>query len=134
MSLPTAIDHATQILTTQWNAKKLEGLRKQARTEATGIAYEAIREPGGQRIMMAMCITGQENITVIQKVFQFDNNSPDEDWTKLSLTDVTVRAMRGNGFAFEGLTDASGAFTDILLVSTEPKSMRLIEKIFTLGL
>ncbi len=134
MSLPTAIDQAAEILMTQWNAKPLEGLRKQARAEATGIAYDAIREPGGPRLMMAMCITGQENIALIQKVFQFDNSSPDEDWTKLSLTDVTVRAMRGNGFAFEGLTDGNGAFTDILLVSTEPKSMRLIEKIYTLGL
>jgi len=127
-----SLDQATALLMEQWGTKTLEALRRQAKTEATGVAFDAIRVAGGKRLMVVICVTKKDQIAALQKVFDFAGGGAPEDWTKLTLLEIAIRAGAGPGFAFESLKDDAGEFSDIILISTEPRSMAMIERVFTM--
>lgn len=126
------IEQLTDLVMKQWGSKSLESLRRQAKSEATGIAFDALRVAGGKRLMLVICVTKKDAIKLLEKAFDFADNGPAEDWTTLTLLEIAMRAVAGPGFAYEGIKDQTGGFSDIILISTEPRTMGVIEQIFTM--
>ena len=46
------IEQMIDVLMKNWGTKTLESLRQQAKKEATGVMFDAIRIAGGQRVMV----------------------------------------------------------------------------------
>lgn len=114
----------------KWGTKPLEELRVQARAEPTGIAFDALRTPEGVRFILVLCITKPDLIASLQKVVVLEGANVSEDWTKLTVLEVVTRASKGAGFAFECLRSDSGAISDLMLISTEPRSMAMLQRLF----
>ena len=117
---------------TQWGSKSMESLHKQAKTEPTGNAFESIRVAGGKRLMVVMCVTKKDQIALLKKAFNFVDGGAPEDWATLTLLEVAMRSVAGAGFAFEALKDSSGEISDLIFISTEPRSMAIIDGVFTM--
>jgi len=126
------IEQMSTLLIDQWGSKPLESLRRQAKSETTGIAFDAVRVAGGKRLMVVICVTTKDQIKLLQKAFDLVESGTAEDWTKLTLLEVAMRAAAGPGFAFESLKDHAGELSDLILISTEPRSMAIIERLFTM--
>lgn len=122
----------TETLLQSWGAKTLEALRRQARAAATGVAFDAIRAAGGQRLVIAIGVTKKTPIALLRRAFDLADSSAPEDWGKLALLELAMRAGTGRGFAFKSLKNSAGELSDVVLVTSEPRSIAAIERIFLL--
>lgn len=128
----STIEQMTETLLQSWGAKTLEALRRQAKAAATGVAYDAIRAAGGKRLVIAICVTKKNQIAGLRKAFDLVDGGAPEDWTKLTLLELAMRAGTGRGFTFKSLKNSAGELSDVVLISTEPRSMAIIERVFGL--
>lgn len=126
------IEQMTETLLQSWGAKTLDALRRQARAAATGVAYDAIRAAGGQRLVIAICVAKKTPIVMLRKAFDLADGGAPEDWTKLTLLELAMRAGTGRGFTFKSLKNSAGELSDVVLISTEPRSIAIIERVFVL--
>jgi hypothetical protein len=126
------IEQMSEALLQSWGAKTLEALRRQAKAAATGVAYDAIRAAGGQRLIIAICVTKKNQIAALRKAFDLADGGAPEDWTKLTLLELAMRAGTGRGFTFRSLKNSAGELSDVVLVSAEPRSIAIIERVFVL--
>jgi hypothetical protein len=126
------IEQMSEALLQSWGAKTLEALRRQARAGATGVAFDAIRAAGGMRLVLAICVTKRVPIAMLRQAFPLVGGGAPEDWTKLTLLEITMRAAAGPGVVFKSLKDSSGGLSDAILIATEPRSIAILERIFRL--
>jgi hypothetical protein len=126
------IEQMTETLLQSWGTKTLEALRQQAKAAVTGVAYDAIRAAGGQRLIIAIGVTKKQPIAVLRKAFDLVDGGAPEDWTKLTLLELAMRAGTGRGFTFNSLKNSAGELSDVVLISTEPRSIAIIERVFRL--
>ena len=126
------IELMTETLLQSWGVKTLEALRRQAKAAATGVAYDAIRAAGGQRLIIAICVTKKHQIAVLRKAFDLADGGAPEDWTKLALLELAMRAGTGRGFSVKSLKNSAGELSDVVLISAEPRSIAIIERVFRL--
>jgi hypothetical protein len=126
------IEQMSEALMQSWGAKTLDALRRQARAGATGVAFDAIRAAGGQRLVIAIGVTKKVPIAVLQKAFPLVDGGAPEDWTRLTLIEATMRAAAGPGVVFKSLKNSSGELSDAILIAAEPRSIAIIERIFRL--
>lgn len=115
-----------------WGAKTLEDLRRQAKAQANGMVFEAIRGSAGCRLVIVVCVTKRELVKKLMAALSCADNGGSEDWSKAKVIEVALRAAVGSGLAFRALRDASGQISDLALVSAEPKSIAIIERFFRL--
>ena len=115
-----------------WGAKTLSDLRSKAKTQASGMLFEAIRGTSGGRIVLLICVTRKEQIQKLMPALNCTGMGGSEDWTKTRVIEIALRAAAGPGLAFRALRDASGAISDLVLVSAEQKSISVIERFFRL--
>ena len=115
-----------------WSHKTLEELRTEADRETTGISSYSIREDGGKRAIIILCLTDLDQIARLEKAMNFADDGVIEDWNKLTLADVAFRSGGGDSLSFEGLKDEYGRRSAIVLTAVGPKSVHLMEIIFTL--
>jgi hypothetical protein len=92
----------------QWSGKMLDVLRYEAAGEDSGIAFDAVREQGGKRIIMVVCVADQTQVELAERYFSLTNNGEPADWAKLSLAEFLMRAGKAGGLAYEDYHDASG--------------------------
>ena len=126
------IAQMSEALMQSWGAKTLDALRRQARAGATGVAFDAIRAAGGQRLVIAIGVTKKVPLAVLQKAFPLVDGGAPEDWTRLTLIEATMRAAAGPGVVFKSLKNSSGELSDAILIAAEPRSIAIIERIFRL--
>ena len=126
------IEQMSEALMQSWGAKTLDALRRQARAGATGVAFDAIRAAGGQRLVIAIGVTKKVPLAVLQKAFPLVDGGAPEDWTRLTLIEATMRAAAGPGVVFKSLKNSSGELSDAILIAAEPRSIAIIERIFRL--
>ncbi len=126
------IEQMSEALMQSWGAKTLDALRRQARAGATGVAFDAIRAAGGQRLVIAIGVTKKVPLAVLQKAFPLVDGGAPEDWTRLTLIEATMRAAVGPGVVFKSLKNSSGELSDAILIAAEPRSIAIIERIFRL--
>jgi hypothetical protein len=126
------IEQMSEALMQSWGTKTLEGLRRQARAGATGVAFDAVRAAGGKRLVIAICATKKGPIAVLRKAFPLVDGGAPEDWTKQTLMEATMRAAVGPGVVFKSLKNSSGELSDAILIATEPRSIGIVERMFRL--
>jgi hypothetical protein len=126
------LEQMSEALMQSWGTKTLEALRRQARAGATGVVFDAIRGAGGMRLVLAICVTKRAPIAVLRKAFPLVIHGAPEDWTKLTLLEITMRAAAGPGVVLKSLKNSAGELSDVILVSTEPRSIGIMERIFRL--
>ena len=126
------LEQMSEALVQSWGIKTLEALRRQAKAGATGVAFDAIRAAGGKRLVIAICVTKKVPFAVLRLAFPLVDGGAPEDWTKLTLLEITIRAAAGPGIVFKSLKNSAGELSDVILVSTEPRSIAIIERIFRL--
>lgn len=126
------LEQMSEALMMSWGAKTLEALCRQARAAATGVAFDAIRTAGGKRLVIAICATKKGPIAVLRKAFPLAAGGAPEDWTKLTLLEVAMRAAAGPGVVLKSLKNNAGELSDVILVCTEPRSIAIVERLFRL--
>jgi hypothetical protein len=124
------VDQVAKYLLENWGTKTLEALRMEAKAEQTGVMYDAIRIAGGRRLMIVICVTTKDQIATLRGLFDFADSGAPADWTKLTLLETVMRAQAGPGYAHESLRDETGDVSAIVLISAEPRSMAMIERVF----
>lgn len=121
------------LLQERWGSKTLGELRSQALIEKTGLMFDAVREAQGRRLVLAMCVTGFNEVAMLSKVFEFNLTGPAKNWENFTLLEMCMRNMAGGGgLCFELHKDSDGVTSALVLMATDPKSMATLEKIFTL--
>lgn len=121
------------LLQERWGSKTLGELHSQALLEKTGLMFDAVREAQGRRFLLAMCVTGSNEVAMLSKVFEFDFTGPTENWENFTLLEMCMRNVAGGGgLCFEPYKDSDGVASALVLMATDPKSMAILEKVFTL--
>lgn len=119
-----------------WVSKTLEAFRQEAEKEINGTAYHAIRPSTdgklGPRIMLAICVTGDHELSSVEKWFDFNDGGVTGDWQSYSLASMLVDADRTDGMGFQDLKDASGKRIAIALIASRPDKVQLLSRIFHL--
>lgn len=126
------LEQMGEALMMSWGAKTLEALRRQARAAATGVAFDAIRAAGGKRLVIAICATKKGPIAVLRNSFPLLAEGTPEDWTKLTLLELAMRAAAEPGVVLKSLKNHAGERSDVILVCTEPRSIAIVERMFRL--
>ncbi len=115
-----------------WGAKTLAELREETFAEPTGLVYTSLRLSPGSRVALLLCATGDDWLDLLTRIFDFDSKGKSEDWTELTVFDVTVRTIKGSGIGFEDCFDGEGKRSAIVLIATEPRSIEILEKVLGL--
>lgn len=55
-------DQLAYLLEERWASKTLGELHAQALSEKTGLMFDAVREAQGRRLLLAMCVTGSDEV------------------------------------------------------------------------
>jgi hypothetical protein len=126
------IEQMGETLMKSWGAKTLEAFRQQAKAAPTGVVFDAIRSAERKRLMLVICATKKEQIAALEKAFQLAASGAPDDWTKLSLLEIAMRAAAVQGVFSKSLKNSAGEISDVILVSAEPHSIALIERMFSM--
>jgi hypothetical protein len=123
MSLETALKMAGE-----WGEQTLEELRIEAASASTGLAYSALRGPGGGRICVVVCMA--DFTQALGGVgLEFSDDCPVEDWSTLTLSEAALRALP-SGFVFP---IRSVNFPSALaLIAADPDSITSMGELFVL--
>jgi hypothetical protein len=127
-----AVDQITGLLREKWGTKTLAAFRDEAAKEFNGTLFESVREQNGIRIMLVICLTGQHEIETLKIAFRLDESGKPADWGSTTVTDVVICTMQGSGLSYQAEYDTKGRPTAVLLISTEPRSMKILERLFRL--
>ena len=112
-----------------WLRKTLADLRAEALAAATGIAFEALRAPSGERIALVVCITGMAQISRISAAFDFVDDGRQEDWNTLTLADLFVRTAPSRAISFECSRNAA-RICALVLSAADPCSCTKLAALF----
>ena len=126
------IEQMGEAVMQSWGAKTLDALRRQARAAPSGVAFDAVRGAWGKRLILAICVTKKGPIAALRMALPLLDGGAPEDWTKLTLLEITTRAAAAAGVVFKSLKNSAGEVSDVLLVSAEPRSIAIIERVFRL--
>lgn len=114
----------------QWSEKYLDVLRYEAAGEDSGIAFDAIRQQDGKRILMVCCFTDEKIIRGLEHYFTLGDEGKPADWSKLSLMDFIMRCSRAGGLAYEDYRDGKGRRVALAFAAAGPDAIAIFEKIF----
>ncbi|MEY2520536.1 MAG: hypothetical protein QOF24_2295 [Verrucomicrobiota bacterium] len=128
------MDMETQLrnLLDGWDRKTLSDLKAQADRELNGTALESLRVDNGPRGFVVICATGEHQISLIEKIFDFQDAGPHCDWNTTTLFRLTVDTERGDGLTYQELRDATNNRTAVILCATRPEKIRILETAFCL--
>lgn len=123
-------EETVTFLTQQWGTKTLSALRKQSLLESNGTSFDSLRTSNGQRLIIILCLTKSEQMSILEKVMDLSEDVPPADWDKLTLAELAVRTLQADGLSYEDLHDPSGKRISITLCATTPEMVGLLERIF----
>jgi hypothetical protein len=104
-----------------WGGKTLADLRAGAEKELNGTAFTALR-CGNRRALLAVCLTGQYELQKIAGAFP-PNETPNADWSKITLASMAITAIKNTGFIHEPLRNPDKNLTALALIVTDPDSI-----------
>ena len=113
-----------------WGKTTLADFRVEAEREANGTVFESIRIPGGQRLVLIVCMTDLDQIARAARALNFVDDGILEDWNTFTLGEVFKRTVLGVGFSFESLRDEYDRRSSLVICSTEPRSMQIMGALF----
>jgi hypothetical protein len=126
------IEQMSETLMQSWGTKTLEALRRQAKAAATGVVFEAIRGAEGKRLILIICVTKKDQIAALRKALPGVDDGAPEDWTKLTLLELAMRAAARPGLISKSLKNSAGELSDVILLSAEPRAIATIERVFAM--
>jgi hypothetical protein len=130
--LASNIEETTKICLEKWGSKTIEDFRQEALQDENGTACDALRIFNGERMMLALCLTGTDKISLLEKILDLRPDSVPSDWNSLTVADIFIRTAKGVGLSYEELRDSSNEREAIILCATTRDSVRLLESIFEL--
>jgi hypothetical protein len=116
-----------------WDHKTLADLKAEADKELNGTALESLRVNNGPRGFVVICATGEHQISLIEKIFDFQDDGPHCDWNTTTLFRLTVDTERENGMSYQELREPMNNRTAVILCATRPEKIRILETIFSLA-
>jgi hypothetical protein len=108
----------------------LSRIQKEAAAEANGTVYEAICVESGPRVLLVLCATSREQIKSIERVFALSEKRGSCDWDNVTLSEIAMRTVTGEGLNYEDQCNKTGERTAILLCAASPKAMQVLETAF----
>jgi hypothetical protein len=128
---PKEFEALAQQMPVPWTWRTLRALRDQALIAADGVAHDAVKDAGGRRVVMLLCITNPEQINRIERVLGVAVEAdPSRDWERATLFETALRTALEGGFTYESMRGEGGARTAIALCAAGQKGMRVIESFF----
>lgn len=124
------LDKFAALLNEKWGEKTLEEFRIEAESGATGIAFTALSAPPVKRAILIVCVADIDQVARLERVFDFVENPEVVDWNTLTLVGLAARTARGPGFGHESLRDEFNRRIAVVLTSTEPRSMAMLQSLF----
>jgi hypothetical protein len=117
-------EQAMAFVKERWATRTLSDLKAEASKEANGTAFESFRTGDGLRRMLVMCITNQEQISMVEKIFDFDDTVPPSDWNSSTLLEFVARSQSQGGLGYEDIRDPAGNRTAIALCAGTPERLK----------
>lgn len=114
-----------------WGKSTLAEFRLEAEREANGTLFESLRVEGGRRLVIVLCMTDVDQIAEVERALDMVDG-PTEDWNTLTLSDVVMRTAVGPGLSFECLRDEYGRRSAVILTAADPRSIQILERVFSL--
>jgi hypothetical protein len=100
-------------------------------TASDGTAYDTVKDKGGRRIVMLVCVTHPEQINRIEKVLGVASEvQPSRDWEQTTLFEAALRTALEGGFSYESVRGEGGKRTAIAFCAAGDKGMRVVESLF----
>jgi hypothetical protein len=88
-------DKITKLVFKKWGKKTLAELRMEASVEETGLVYDAIREDGGRRLILIVCVAKPEPIENLSRAFEFVPSSGErKNWLDYTLADFSLDTLK----------------------------------------
>jgi len=126
------IEEIAAELAKRWFGKTLEDFRIEAEKAPGGVAFESVRAQDGRRFITLVCIADIDEIARVEQELQLVDDNIIEDWNTLSLADLVVRTFLGGELRFESRRDEFGRRSALVLIAADPRSIRIIERLFVL--
>ena len=113
-----------------WGGKAVEDLRLAAVMEETGVCFDAVRVPGGKRVVLAVCATGYDQIRLLREAWRLSDAEASPDWHSLTAGEMVLRASRSPaGWAYAAM-DGGSEWLALYLVGVGPDSITILESGF----
>jgi hypothetical protein len=125
-------DEIVEMFRSKWGTKTLADFRLESSRQPEGGVFESIREPGGRRIIVFLCVTRPDDISHLEKAFALIDSGESGDWQKLTLLDFFMQAPKEHGSSFVCSRDKSGRRDALIFLAHTPHSISILEKVFGL--
>ncbi len=125
------VEQIAKQLAATWGTKTLAEFRDEAAKEMNGTLFETLKA-GDQRLIIAACFTGEHEIGILSRTFDFSQRGKPADWSTEVLGDVVMRTATGSGFSYEAERDTATRFKSVLLIAADPRSIRILETVLGL--
>ena len=125
-------DETVAHLLVTWGKKTLCDFREEAEREFNGTVFDGLRMPDGTRPMLAMCLTGDHQISLLERVMDLSDSFTREDWTLMTLADLLSAAASGAGVCVKSIRGDNGRPSAVVLMAADPRSISILEKLFGL--
>lgn len=124
-----AADKITRLVFEEWGDKTLGELRMEASIEETGLKYVSIREAGGRRFILIVCVAKAEAIESFSRIFEFrQSGGESKNWLDYTLADFSLDTLKGTLLAYQDVKNKLGERTAIALCIIRPDIIRLMER------
>jgi hypothetical protein len=108
--------------------KSLADLCAAAEKEMNGTAYETLRVANGPRVLLAVCVTGEYEMEKVKKAIPVVSTASVDPMANLGRVVFDLKQV--GGFGCFTMPFKSGSA--LILISAEPSSMSILERVFNL--
>ena len=127
----TNIQDITTQLADIWGAKTLSEFRNEAAKELNGTAFVSLRAGSSPRHVLAFCLTGEHEIAQVKKKFKLPKRAA-FNWKQTTLPKLAARAMFEGGFICDAEIGRDNRLTALVMMSTDPRTIAILEKAFNM--
>ena len=121
-------------VTSRWSHKTLADLRAEAEKEINGTVFESFRasnvEQGlSPRFGLVVCVTGEHELSRVEKIFNFVDDGASGDWNAYSLASMWVDSYQTDGMGYQDLY-RDGKLVAVALCASHPQTIATLERVF----
>lgn len=120
------------VMARAWGGKTLAALQRQAAAETNGNAFDALREAGGRRWLLVMCMTRVDQIAKVESLLELPPGGEEMDWEGTTLAEAFARGPMAGTLVCWSLTDGQWRRKAVVLIAADPCSVTRLEEMFNL--
>jgi hypothetical protein len=121
-----------ELVRSNWGTKTLEAFRLESERHPEGGVFEAMRGPGGRRMIILLCATRPEDISRFVTMFSLVDDGVGNDWETTTLLDLLMGSEGKTGLGFSCLRDKDGRRRALIFLAHDPRSISMVERVFGL--